>query len=75
MVFPKIISSNQGAFVKGRFISDNILIVQEIPRCLRVGKSRSYHMTLKIDMNKAYDRVKWSRVIPIMQKVGFSSKW
>lgn len=47
----------------------------EILRFLRVGKSRSHHMTLKFDMSKAYDRVEWQMVITMMQKVGFSSNW
>lgn len=74
-IFPEIISPNQNAFVKGRLISDNIIIAHEILRFLRVGKSRSHHMALKIDMSKTYDRVKWPMIISMMQRVVFNAKW
>lgn len=57
IVFLEIISPNQSAFVKGRLISNNILMAHEILRFLRVGKSHNHHTALKIDMSKAYDKV------------------
>lgn len=75
IVFSEIISSNQSVFVKGRLISDNIIIAHEILRFLKVGKSRTHYMALKIDMSKAYDRVEWPMVISMMQRVGFNSNW
>lgn len=73
MKFPEIISQNQSVFVKGRQISDNI-IAHEILRFLRVGKSKDNFLVIKIDMNKAYDRVKWPMVTAMMKKVGFNEK-
>ena len=32
-------------------------------------------MALKLDMSKAYDRVKWTCLEKIMDKLGFVEKW
>ena len=32
-------------------------------------------MTLKLDMSKAYDKVKWVCLEKIMTKLGFAEKW
>ena len=53
-----LISPFQNAFIKGRNISDNILISHKIMDILRKKKGRKYSFgALKIDMKKAYDRV------------------
>lgn len=71
-VFLEIIFPHQSAFVKGRHISDNILIAHEVIRFLKNDKSNNHHIAIKIDMNKAYDQVKWETVIFMMDKIGFN---
>ena len=39
-------------------------------RTTRVGE-----LTLKLDMSKAYDRVKWIFLDKIMEKLGFNYRW
>lgn len=57
-LMPKLISENQRAFVKGRVIHDNILVVHEAFHYLKSRvKGKKYELALKLDMNKAYDRV------------------
>lgn len=55
---PKLISLYRSAFVPGRQIVDSILLLQEHVQGYHKeeGKAR---MTLKIDLQKAYDRVEW----------------
>lgn len=57
IVLNEIISPNQGAFIKGRQITDNIMIAHEILRHMKVNKNTNKYMDLKLDMRKAYDMV------------------
>ena len=48
----------QNAFIRGRNITNNILIAHEIFDILRKMKRRKkFYRALKIDMSKAYNRV------------------
>ncbi|KAF7152275.1 hypothetical protein RHSIM_Rhsim01G0011900 [Rhododendron simsii] len=73
---PEIISDSQCAFVRGRVISDNTILVQEVLHYMkncRYGNNRS--VALKLDMSKAYDRVEWGFMEAIMRKMGFDEIW
>jgi hypothetical protein len=37
--------------------------------------SKVGYMGIKLDMNKAYDRVEWAFLKAVMQKLGFSDLW
>lgn len=65
---------NQSGFVKGRLLSDNVLLAQEIIRDL-ANSSPSPNVAIKLDMAKAYDRVQWPFFIKILRKMGFEEKW
>ncbi|XP_028798620.1 uncharacterized protein LOC114754051 [Neltuma alba] len=57
----KVISENQRAFVTGRLIQDNILVSHEAFHYLKnKKKGKKMEMAVKIDMNKAYDRLEWN---------------
>ena len=51
----KTISSEQGAFVEGRSISDNILAAPDVFHSIRYRRAGVKLMALKIDMERAYD--------------------
>lgn len=55
-VIPKIISPNQSGFVKGRRITENVLLVKEIICDIRI-RGKLTNVVIKLDMGKAYDRV------------------
>lgn len=75
-ILPSIIHSTQSAFVQGRFITDNALLVYECLHNLRVKKTgKKYFATLKLDMSKAYDRVEWSFIKNLMLKLSFKHLW
>ena len=56
---PNIISPMQNAFVEGRQNQDNIGIAHEMFHFLKLRKAKGkFEMGIKLDMHKAYDRVK-----------------
>ena len=65
----KLISPMQTAFVPGRKGIDNIIIAQEIIHGLGKKKGRTGYMALKIDLEKAYDKLEWSFIRDILIRV------
>ncbi|PKU79583.1 hypothetical protein MA16_Dca000929 [Dendrobium catenatum] len=55
VLLPKLISPYQMGFVKGKAISDNILLAQEF--CNDDVKCRGGNMIMKLDILKAYDNI------------------
>ena len=43
----------------GRRISDNIILVQEVVRTLQSRRGGTGYAAIKLDLEKAYDRLKW----------------
>lgn len=70
-VVPKIISPNQLGFVKGRSIMENVLLAQEIIKDINMRK-KYVNVVVKLDMDKAYDRVSWIFLTKVLRKFGFS---
>ena len=72
MFYPIIISKKQSAFVKGRLITDNVLVTYECVHAIRKRKRKKSLHAVKLDMMKTYDRVKWSFLHNMMSQFGFS---
>ncbi|KAL0324687.1 UNVERIFIED_CONTAM: hypothetical protein Scaly_2435800 [Sesamum calycinum] len=72
-VVPDLISPSQSGFVLGRLIADNIL-AQEITHHIDMRHSKG-NLILKLDMSKAYDRVKWKFLYAILEKMGFPTRF
>ncbi|XP_060179946.1 uncharacterized protein LOC132609802 [Lycium barbarum] len=67
----KVIFENQSGFVKGRLITENVLLAQELAQ--RVSQSNhGGNMIIKLDMAKASDRMSWDFLLAVMSKFGFS---
>ena len=58
-LLPKLISPLQIASVPGRMGLDNMIITQEIIHSMSLKKGRAGFMAIKIDLEKAYDRLEW----------------
>ena len=74
-LLPEIISDVQSAFVKGRLISDNILITDEVFLHMHYHSGANGDMAIKLDMRKAFDRVEWSYLRQAMLRLGFCPTW
>ncbi|XP_038988045.1 uncharacterized protein LOC120112546 [Phoenix dactylifera] len=70
-----IISQEQGAFVAGRNISHNIMLAQEMMWDLRRASKRHSLMAVKLDMERAYDRIRWSFLQQALEAYGFPRQW
>ncbi|KAL0423553.1 UNVERIFIED_CONTAM: hypothetical protein Sradi_0890100, partial [Sesamum radiatum] len=55
-------------------IADNILLAQDMTLHLDMRHSKG-NLILKLDMSKAYDRVKWKFLYAILEKMGFLARF
>ncbi|GAA0159066.1 hypothetical protein LIER_15938 [Lithospermum erythrorhizon] len=73
---PYVISETQSAFVPNCLITDNMLLAYEAHHVIKNKKtSRNGFMSIKLDMFKVYDRVKWSFLKAMLINLGFGAKW
>ncbi|XP_026459226.1 uncharacterized protein LOC113359869 [Papaver somniferum] len=72
-VMHKLVSEFQGDFIKGKQILDGVLIAGD---CVDSRlKEKKTGILCKIDMEKAFDNVRWSSLLRILEKHGFGRKW
>jgi hypothetical protein len=61
-----MVSTNQSAFIKGRFIQNNFMLVQQTTRFLHSQKQP--RILLKLDITKAFDLVSWYFLQEVLEK-------
>jgi hypothetical protein len=69
---PKI-SPNQSAFLKGRYLVDGVVVINEIVDYAKKFKKEC--LILKVDFEKAYDSVDWGFLVYMMKGLGLCLKW
>jgi hypothetical protein len=69
----KLIHTNQTAFMKGRNIMNGIMVLHEILH--ETKRRKQIGVILKLDFEKAYDKVSWSFLFECLAARGFCSKW
>ena len=74
-VLNKLISPWKTAFIPGHNIQENTFIAQEILHSMKKKKGKTGWLALKIDMEKAYDRLEWNFLEKVLHCFGFSSIW
>ena len=68
-VIEKVISENQRAFIKGHNIGENILDVYALIAAAEENKEED--LLIFLDIEKAYDLVKWQFLTTVLHKLGF----
>ena len=68
----EMVAANQSAFIKGRCIHDNFVLVQQTAKFLHQQKQP--RILLKLDMSKAFDFVSWPFLLEILEKRGFGPR-
>jgi hypothetical protein len=72
-VMGKIINKYQSGFLKDRNIMDEILALHEILHDTRNKKKDG--LILKLDFEKAYDKLNWDFLFDCLRQRGFGDKW
>jgi Reverse transcriptase (RNA-dependent DNA polymerase) len=68
-----LVDQSQSTFIKGRYILDNVLAANEIIHATKQAKHSG--VVLKVDFEKAYDRVNWDFIREILLSRGFGLTW
>ena len=68
-VISRIIPTNQRAFIKGRYIGENVLDVYSLIAVAEAQEEED--VLIFLDIEKAYDTVKWRFLDSVLMKLGF----
>jgi len=74
-ILQRIIHPAQNAFVPNRTIHHNILSAHEIINKFRHFKGKKGYVALKLDMEKAYDRIELDFLFSCLEQLGFHATW
>jgi len=75
-VLPKLILPAQAAFVRRRSITDSCMIAQEtLHSSMEKSRLNKNLMVIKLDMQRAYDRMRWLYLLKVLCQFGFSQRW
>jgi len=69
----RLICPNQTTFIKGRFILESVVAAHEIIH--DIHRNKESDIILKLDYEKAYDRVSWDFIEEMLISRGFGAKW
>ncbi|XP_059285830.1 uncharacterized protein LOC132039350 [Lycium ferocissimum] len=72
-ILPLMISENQSGFLKGRIITENIQLAQEIVQNVK-NKNKGGNVVIKLDMAKAYNIMSWPCIYAALRKFDFSEE-
>jgi hypothetical protein len=68
-----LISINQTAFIKDRYIHDNFMYVHKALKVLH--KKKIPDLFIKLDISKVFDSINWAYLLQIMEFIGFGQRW
>jgi hypothetical protein len=68
-----VIRASQTAFLKGRYILEGVVTMHETLN--EIHREKSSGVLFKIDFEKAFDKVKWSFLLQVLEMKGFPPIW
>ncbi|XP_019168818.1 PREDICTED: uncharacterized protein LOC109164726 [Ipomoea nil] len=74
-ILPRMVGPFQSSFIPGRQISDNVIIYQEVLHTMRELRGNKKYMAIKLDLEKAYDRLSWDFIKDTLKQAGFNERW
>ena len=69
----RLVAANQSAFIKDRYILESVVVAHEIVHSIH--SSHVPGVVLKLDYEKAYDRVSWDFLFEVLKTRNFSPVW
>jgi len=69
----KLISKSESALLKGRNIMNGVLALHEVLH--ETKRKKAVGVVLKLDFEKAYDKVNWSFLFDCLKMWGFNETW
>jgi hypothetical protein len=67
-----LVSKNQSAFIKGRNLHDNFLLVRQLARKINARKEPG--VLIKLDLARAFDSLSWAFLFEVLQRLGFPTR-
>lgn len=75
VVMSSLVNPCQSSFIPNRQSRDNIVVAQEVFHSMRNKKGKAGWMAIKIDLEKAYDRLSWEFVKETLEDIGLPSNF
>ena len=72
---PDLIGPQQTSFVPGWHITDNFVIAQEVIHTMKKNVGGKRMMAVKVDLEKAYDRLSWCFIKETLKEVGLPERF
>lgn len=72
-ILEHLIASNQTAFIKGRYILESVVTAHEVLHSVHSGGESG--LIIKLDYEKAFDRVNLDFLAELLKLRGFGSRW
>uniref|UniRef100_A0A453BXQ6 Reverse transcriptase domain-containing protein n=1 Tax=Aegilops tauschii subsp. strangulata TaxID=200361 RepID=A0A453BXQ6_AEGTS len=68
----RLVSRNQNAFIPGRSLHDNFVLVKQSLKMYRLGAPR---VMLKLDLTCAFDSISWPFLFEVLRQYGFRNRF
>ena len=71
----KMVDPAQVAFVPNRWINENVVLAHEIVHIFKYTRKKKGFLGIKLDFQKAYDKMEWNFLLVVLRAFGFSNSF